>query len=365
MSDTIYIDNNTRNGDGPTGIILTRDAAVIYTGLEIQIERGALLLAEISRLCGLNFFQEDPKPAAPLYGVPCISVFASDGRGGWFVCRGDLEKEEIYFVTPELSVHPVADWFGALMEEAIRDPDWRRKRLPGGPWPRLPEDRAGRETLANALRFPRPAPGKSDTAEPPRIFPSRAEAEKVFPILDIWTALRWKKTPRFQIHSMMSPADREGRAFVHYTAWRETYTGLMPDVVLEAHTLEKYRDLANTYRSNTFVALDRDKDDRVAGFACFQRKARDFVSVPDAAEITALYVLREYQGLGLGRMLLEQCVEMLHRDKIALFVLKGNENAIRFYEHMGFRMTGHVASSHDGALTELEMCLDRRDTVTE
>lgn len=185
MSDTIYIDNNM-GGDGPTAVFV-RGAAVIYTGLEVQTERDAPLLAEISRLCGLDFFRE--APAVPLYGVPYITVFASDGRGGWFICREDLKDGAIYHIAPDLSIQYVLDWFGALLEESVRNPDWRREHLPGGPWPRLPEDPAGREALAKALRLPHPAPEKSEKTAPPRIFSSRAAAEKIFPIQDLWHAV--------------------------------------------------------------------------------------------------------------------------------------------------------------------------------
>lgn len=360
IEQTIYIDQSEACLDGPIAIF-ARNAAVVYTGLKIQAERGTPLLSEISRLCGLDFFQSGSEPAVPLYGVPCVTAFASDGTGGWFVCGGDWADGAIYHITPGLSAHFTANRFSALLEEALRDPDWRQKRLADGPWPQLPEDRAGREKLAKALRLPHPAPENPQKAEPPRIFSSRAEAEKAFSILDVWTVLRQKKTPRFQVYPMMSPEDREGRALVHYTAWQETYPGLMPEGVLAAHTLEKCRNIAAASRHNTLVLLDREDGDRVVGFACYGRKAREFVSVPGASEITALYVLREFQGLGLGRMLMEGCLACLPHGKTVLFVLKGNESAIGFYEHMGFHPTGHTIIQHleQGTLAELELCLDR------
>lgn len=170
-----------------------------------------------------------------------------------------------------------------------------------------------------------------------------------------------EKPPRFQVHPLTSPQDREGRAFVHYQAWRETYPGLMPEEVLAGHTLERCRKLANDRRfsnsGNTFVALDREDGDRVVGFAALSHHARDFVSVEDAGEIVALYVLRDFQGLGLGKDLLEHCLARLPRSRIALFVLRGNEKAIGFYQHMGFRFTGHELTQN--GMTELEMVLEK------
>ncbi len=362
MQQTIYIDKSPSGSDGPIAFF-SRDVNVVYTGLEVQTEENAPLLAELSRLCGLDFFQN--APALPLYGVPYITVFAADGRGGWLaVCGGCFEGSAVCHIAPDLSIRLVPECFSSLLAEAIRDPDWRQKRLPGGSWPRLPEDQAGRTKLAQALPLPlpRPTPEKPEKTEPPRVFPSRAAAEREFSIQDLWAVLRQKKPPRFQVHPMMSPADREGRALVHHAAWHETYTGLMPDRILAAHTLEKCRNIAaSAPQHNTLVLLDQEDGGRVIGFACYIHNARALVSVPDAAEITALYVLRAYQGLGLGRMLLEHCLSHLSKERTALFVLKGNENAIRFYEHMGFRPTGHtVASQLEGeTITELELCLDR------
>lgn len=163
--------------------------------------------------------------------------------------------------------------------------------------------------------------------------------------------------PRFTVRPM-TPADREGRARVHYIAWKETYAGLMDGRVLAAHTLERCRErAARGGPGDTLVALDREDGDRVAGFACFAPRARSFASVEDAGEIGALYVLREYQGLGIGKMLLERCLARLDCPKAVLFVLEGNEKAARFYEHMGFRFTGRRVALEKGGgrLAEAEM----------
>lgn len=177
------------------------------------------------------------------------------------------------------------------------------------------------------------------------------------------------RSARFLVRLMNTPADREGRAFVHYQSWQETYPGLMPENVLAGHTLEQCRKKVNDRRfsnsTNTFVALDREDGGRVVGFGTLSCNARDFVSVPEADEIVALYVLRAYQGLGLGRMLMERCLAEISRPRVALFVLAGNEKAVGFYEHMGFRLTGHALSyeTAGGTLRELEMVLERETSA--
>ena len=165
---------------------------------------------------------------------------------------------------------------------------------------------------------------------------------------------------RFWIRDM-TEADIAGKGYVHYQSWRETYTGLMDERILASHSLERCQETARRRPENTLVVLDRENGDRVAGFACFLPEAREFASVPDASEIVAFYLLAEYQGLGLGRRLMEACLERLSRPRTVLFVLKGNEKAIGFYEHMGFRLIGreYVSKTRAGELTELEMVLER------
>lgn len=357
MGETIYIHRATTAGsDGPTGVAFA-GAAVVYTGLEVHTEEDGPLLGEIDRLCGLAFFRRERD--LPLYGVPYLYVLAADGAGGVLACAGG-EEGPVYHIPPSLLPRLAAPSAAALLEKSAADPDWRQGCLAGGPWPRLPADPEGRAAVCRALGLPRRASSPGPAA-PPQVFPSRAAAERMFPIRETWELLRQIKTPRFQVWPMTSPADRDGKAYVHYTAWIEAYTGLMDQKILDGHSLEQCRAIAEKRPENTLVLLDRDRGDRVAGFACYVPRARDFVSVPDAAEISALYLLAEYQGLGLGRMLLEACLSRLVRPRVALFVLRGNEKAISFYQRMGFSMTGlQLTDRINGAeITELEMVLNR------
>ncbi len=359
---TIYIDRGTT--DGALGIIFKREEGVelVFTGLEILTEQDSPIVTEFSRLCGVDFFLEAAE--VPLYSVPYLEVFASDGQGGWFAKTQDIGGGPVYHIAPDRGARLVTEDFLEWYRAMLSDPDWRRKRLPGN-WPRLPEDPDGRKRLAEALDLGHASqPERRSKPHPmPELFASRADAEKKYPIQDFWTVVREEKTPRFQVHPMMSPQDREGRAFVHYQSWHETYPGLMPDSVLAAHTLEHCLERANDRRSNstnTFVAIDRENGDRVVGFATLYCRARDFVSVPEAGEVGALYVLKDFQGYGIGRDLLEHCLAWIPRPRASLFVLKGNDKAIGFYGHMGFRLTGHEIS-HD-VITELEIVLEKDAT---
>ena len=161
-------------------------------------------------------------------------------------------------------------------------------------------------------------------------------------------------SPSFVIKMMETDAEKDGKAFVHYTAWTETYTGLMPEEYLSGRSLERQRQRTYDNPGNTLVAV---ADGKVVGFACFYPEARDFVSVKPAAEIGALYVLEAWQRRGIGTALMRACISRLPPLPVVLFVLRGNGKAIRFYEKNGFAFTGAQLeqSVTGGTLVELEM----------
>lgn len=148
-----------------------------------------------------------------------------------------------------------------------------------------------------------------------------------------------------------------GTAYVHYKAWQETYRGFVPDEFLAFHTYEKSKKFA-CVNENKLTAV---VNGQVGGFAAFLQECREFCSVGNAGEITALYVLKKYQKIGIGKALLESCLNKIEKREAVLFVLKENENAIGFYRHMGFKPTGHEITQQvaGGEITELEMLLKR------
>ena len=78
--------------------------------------------------------------------------------------------------------------------------------------------------------------------------------------------------------------------------------------------------------------------DRVVGFVGYGTWRDDPEHV---GEVYALYVLKEYHGLGVGRRLMDAALEELRAyPQVCLWVLKANSRAIRFYEKCGFRATG-------------------------
>ena len=118
------------------------------------------------------------------------------------------------------------------------------------------------------------------------------------------------------------------KGYVHWKSCLDTYTGLMDPEVVARWSPEVYQRIAERFWDTTLVA---ERNGRVVGFGCWE---------PDGL-ISALYILPEEQGHGIGRLLMDGLLERLSGcGRVRLQVLEGNDNAIGFYEHLGFRLTG-------------------------
>lgn len=158
----------------------------------------------------------------------------------------------------------------------------------------------------------------------------------------------------------MTAVDLPSRAAVHCQAWEETYRGLLPDAVLDSMTAQSVEAAVRAAPMDTLVT---EGPEGLVGFACFCPEARAFTGRQRTSEIAALYLLRPAQGRGLGRRLMEAVLASLPHPEVVLYVLKDNTQAIGFYEHMGFSLTGRSIRQDvpGGTMTELEMLLQREE----
>ncbi len=157
-----------------------------------------------------------------------------------------------------------------------------------------------------------------------------------------------------RIKPMESDAEIRGKAYVHWKAWQETYPGLVDRAYLEELTLEKCTDMAFRWPDHILVAKDGEK---VVGFVGYGPGCDDALS--EAGEIYAIYILEAYYGRRVGYALMTAAVERLSEyEKIAVWVLEGNQRAIRFYQRYGFLPDGTRKQITLGtANTEVRMIL--------
>ncbi len=118
-------------------------------------------------------------------------------------------------------------------------------------------------------------------------------------------------------------------------SWNETYKGLVPDEYLKyklehiEDKVEKQKSLINDKNNNFYVAK---VDNKVVGFVSYglleDEKYKDF------GHIDSIYLLKEYQGYGIGKELFKIALNGLKElgyTKMELECMTGN-NTISFYK---------------------------------
>lgn len=114
--------------------------------------------------------------------------------------------------------------------------------------------------------------------------------------------------------------------------------------------------MAFRWPDNLLVAKENDK---VVGFVGYGACGDELL--PETGEVFAIYILKEYYDQKVGYKLMSAAIEKLSEyRKIAVWVLEGNQRAIKFYEKCGFRFDGTGKQIKLGtANTEIRMVLTK------
>jgi GNAT superfamily N-acetyltransferase len=160
-----------------------------------------------------------------------------------------------------------------------------------------------------------------------------------------------------------TPEDTLALGIMHVASWRETYAGLLPEKMLASLSAET-RAAAWTKimrepptRLSTVVYL-AEHDGTIVGFgSCGAQRADSLTNKGYDGEVSAIYVLREFQKRGIGTRLFQVMSSDLQRrsfNAAALWVLRENLRARRYYEHLGAKVIAERQDTRDGlALIEL------------
>jgi ribosomal protein S18 acetylase RimI-like enzyme len=133
------------------------------------------------------------------------------------------------------------------------------------------------------------------------------------------------------------PEDAARIARVHVATWRTAYRGLLSDDFLaslnESAYAERWRRTLSGAADRVYVA---ENADGVIGFASGGKERAGEGDY--SGELYAIYVLREAQGHGHGRRLVQAVVGGLRElglPNMIVWVLRDNVPARRFYERLG------------------------------
>lgn len=141
------------------------------------------------------------------------------------------------------------------------------------------------------------------------------------------------------------PGDAHAIAAVHVESWQTTYYGLLPDSTLANLSVtdqeKNWRKILIDRTPRTAVLLATSDVD-VFGFVALG-PARDPTAASEAGELYAIYLRHNQQGRGIGAQLHNSAIDYLRTigfTHATLWVLEGNERAIRFYHHNGWAVDG-------------------------
>lgn len=130
--------------------------------------------------------------------------------------------------------------------------------------------------------------------------------------------------------------DAFGISAVHDASWRQAYTGLIPHKALD--TMIRRRDpkwWARAIRNSTRIIV-METAGQVVGYATLGPNRVSALS--QEGEIYELYLLPEYQGVGLGKRLFlaaRQQLADIGMSGSVVWVLEDNLPATQFYRNAG------------------------------
>jgi ribosomal protein S18 acetylase RimI-like enzyme len=146
-------------------------------------------------------------------------------------------------------------------------------------------------------------------------------------------------------------------ARIRVDCWRVTYRGLVPDAYLDGMDVEASVELWKRVLSaapGTVSIFVADRDGEVVGFGAGNRLTEPRHELD--AELTAVYVRRDYQRGAVGRRLVCAVAKAQRAhgaNGLIVWVIAGNKGARAFYEALGATLLVEQPFDWDGMpLTE-------------
>lgn len=134
--------------------------------------------------------------------------------------------------------------------------------------------------------------------------------------------------------------DAEGIAKVHVDSWRTTYKEIIPSSYLNDLSYVQRTELwkSNISKEENYVVVAEEETGQIIGFADSWRRENN--TTENSGDLTSIYLLEEYQGKGVGKMLLKELFNHYKEkgyEKIFVEVLEDNKTRY-FYEHYGAKL---------------------------
>jgi ribosomal protein S18 acetylase RimI-like enzyme len=132
------------------------------------------------------------------------------------------------------------------------------------------------------------------------------------------------------------PQDARAIAALHRAAWIASYAGMIPHKALVQMIERRREDWWRRAALGPSTVLVLEVAGKIAGYATVgHNRVR---ALKQEGEIYELYLLPEYQGIGLGSYMFRECrgvLRALNMSGLVVWCLEDNDNAVTFYRAMG------------------------------
>ena len=151
--------------------------------------------------------------------------------------------------------------------------------------------------------------------------------------------------------------DAAGIAKVHVDSWRTTYKGMMPQSFLDRLSYDERTALweKNMADATNEIYVAENENGQIIGFVTGGKRAEN--TEAGATDLTAIYLLEEWQGLGVGKQLLKQIMSCFQEQgfrKVYVDVLAANKTR-HFYQYYGAEYVKNVQFEMDGETIDEEL----------
>lgn len=151
---------------------------------------------------------------------------------------------------------------------------------------------------------------------------------------------------------LAKPQDAEKLGKLYYDCWMDLYPNIVSEEDFIPISLESAVD--DFKKNKCRDVIEAWIGDDLVGFCSFGN-CRDGDSMPNTGEIYRLYILKDHQKSGTGRRLIHEAVRCLRREEynqVVAWVLINNQDAVSFYEALGFVADGSIRNAKDSPLKE-------------
>lgn len=160
-------------------------------------------------------------------------------------------------------------------------------------------------------------------------------------------------------------SDAQNIAIVHVDSWRTTYKGIVSDEFLTNLSYEERKRLWENVIPNGNVFVAENEEGQIVGFSSGGKERTGKYKKYDG-ELYAIYILKEYQGKGLGKELIQPIINDLKNSNInsmLVWVIEDN-NARYFYESLGgIRIDSEMVEIAEKKVKEIAYGWEDIDTI--